>query len=157
MRVSRPQVTFGNLKAGGVQSAEGLSQRVQGKARQTIGRPLPLPWSWASSLPRIPPELHPWGRAQLRTCAHCWCRSDPIPQAGQLGFCLIPEKTQVPIYPLTLPMSLILSYASPPGSSALAVCWPVCELWPLLCPPALGACKGPAVLTSCLGCLYLRP
>lgn len=39
-----------------------------------------------------------------------------------LGFCLTPEKTQVPIYSLTLPMSFILSYASLSGASVLAVC-----------------------------------
>lgn len=46
----------------------------------------------------------------------------PVPQAGQLSFCLIPEKNQIPIYSLSLPESPISSYASLLGASALAVC-----------------------------------
>lgn len=49
----------------------------------------------------------------------CWCLSDSTPQAGQLGLCLIPEKIQVPMYSLSVPVSPLLSYASPPGVSAL--------------------------------------
>lgn len=75
----------------------------------------------ASSFPYIPSELHSRGRAQLRTVLLLLVSLRPQPSGRQLGFCLIPEKTQVPVYSLALPMSLILSCALLPGASVLAV------------------------------------
>lgn len=83
-------------------------------------RPRPPPGAGFPTPPH-PPEPHPWGATQPRTCAHWrWCRSVPVPQDGQRSSRLIPEKTQVPIYSFALPASPVLSRAALPGACKTA-------------------------------------